>query len=429
MRKLSFLLFSCSLFSTTTFRHEKEQHKVLQEHYVQEVSSSWWGGPSLIGGDNKRKKRLAQNGITSLSSFTTNMVANPIGGKSQGFGYAGSYGLSVNIDLTPAGWKGFSFFSSAVWRTGTSLSQRKIDNQFPVQQVFGSQTVKLNELYFIQTLLNGCLSFKAGRLDAGNDFLTSPLYWRYVNNGFNGNPISIFFNVPFTAYPNSTWGAHLMLKPCKRLSAKFALYNANSEIKKAKYHGVNFTFKNTNGVICITEWCYHVNQEKDDRGMPGNYKVGYFYLTGEEPKFTGGKQRGDPCYYLLFDQMIYRRGAAGSTEGLTPFISLVFAPENRNLFPFFFNCGLVFKGILPNRSDDALNLGYIYGKYSRDHVKVQSGSGMESQNFETIWEINYWIQFNKWFYIAPDLQYVVHPKGMDTPNAFVIGAQIGIDIW
>lgn len=383
-------------------------------------------GSAMIGNHSAFKERMAENGVTILSSFTTDMVGNPVGGDARGFAYAGSYGLSINIDFTPAGWKGFDIFSSAVWRTGTSLSQRKIHNQFPVQQVFGSQTVKLNELYFMQTLLDGQLAFKAGRLDAGNDFFCSPLYWRFVNNGFNGNPISIFFNVPFTAYPNSTWGAYLFFKPYKRLSAKFAVYNANSNIKKNKYHGVNFTFKSTNGVIWITEWCVLVNQEKEDHGMPGNYKAGFFYLTGSEPKFFGGTQQGDPCYYLLFDQMVYRWG---KTQGITPFLSVIYAPPNRNLFPFFFNCGVVCTGPIPNRPNDALNLGYIYGKYSWDQAKVQSRAGIEPQNFESVLELNYWIQFTPWFYIAPDLQYIIHPKGRHIPNAFCIGAQIGINIY
>ncbi|MBU6383197.1 MAG: carbohydrate porin [Verrucomicrobia bacterium] len=418
------LFIVCSVYAAgTSFRGAKEQHDEIEAYYRHE-HRDWWQGSALFGSD-ATKERLAQNGITILSAYTTDMIGNPIGGKARGFAYAGSYGVSIDIKLTQAGLKGFEIFSSAVWRTGTSLSQRKIDNQFPVQQVFGSQTVKLNELYLMQTLLNGNLVFKLGRLDEGNDFLTSPLYWQFVNNGFDGNPISIFFNVPFVAYPNATWGAFLMFKPVRRLSAKFGAYNANSNIQKNKYHGVNFTFKSTNGVIWITEWCVLVNQEPEDHGMPGNYKAGYFYLTGDEPKFTGGKQHGDPCYYLLFDQMIYRREAMT----LTPFISLVFAPPNRNLFPIFFNCGLVWKGPLPKRPNDSINLGYIYGKYSWDQAQVQSQSGIEPQNYETIFELNYWIQFNRWFYIAPDLQYVLHPKGRDTPNAFCIGAQIGINVY
>ncbi len=419
------ILLISSVCSALQFRYEKEQHAVIRQYYQQQERYSWWQGSALFGSNSATKERLAGYGITTLSSFTTDMLGNPVGGKARGFAYAGSYGMSMNVNFDRSGWEGLDLFASAVWRTGTNLSQRKIDNQFPVAQVFGSQTVKLNELYLIQTLLNGNFSLKGGRLDAGNDFFASVLYSRFVNNGFNGNPISIFFNVPFTAYPNSTWGAYLMFKPYKRLSAKFAVYNANSNIKKNKYHGLNFTFKSTNGVIWITEWCFLVNQELCDRGMPGNYKAGYFYLTGDEPKFKGGKQSGDPCYYLLFDQMIYRN----KTKSLTSFTSLIFAPESCNMFPVFFNCGLVFKGPFAKRPDDALNFGYVYGKYSKDLASAQRHSGVAPQNFESILEINYWIQINPWFYIAPDMQYVIHPKGRKTPNAYVIGAQIGISVF
>lgn len=427
-----FLTFSLTLvaadhrISQTSRTRHKEKREFSQKEYE---PTSWWDGRTMTGEWDGRLRRLGQMGITFDAAYATNMVGNPVGGKARGFAYAGSYGLSMNINFDKVGLKDFDIFSSAVWRTGTSLSQRKINNQFPVQQVFGSQTVKLNELFFRKMLYDEKFEIKAGRLDAGNDFLAnSELYARYVNNAFDGNPISIFFNVPFTAYPNSTWGAYVYLKPYKRLSMKYAVFNANNEIKKAKYHGVNFTFKSTNGVIWITEWCALVNQEKDDHGMPGNYKVGYFYLTGDERDFRAGKKSGDQCLYFLFDQMIYRPDPY-SDRGLTPFISLILAPKDRNLFPLFFNGGLVYKGPVASRPDDYVTFGYVYGKYSPDLASSQRSRGVEPQNFETIYELNYWAQINKWFYIVPDIQIVVHPKGLNIPTAFVIGAQIGFDIW
>ena len=412
--------------SQTSRKRHKEKREL---HQAELEPMSWWNGQTMTGDWDGRLRRLGQMGITLDSTFATDIVGNPVGGKTRGFAYAGSYGLSLNINFDRTGWKDLDLFSSAVWRTGTSLSQRKINNQFPVQQVFGSQTVKLNELYIRQMFFNENMEIKAGRLDAGNDFLANgELYSRYVNNGFDGNPISIFFNVPFTAYPNSTWGACLIFKPYKRLSMKYAVFNANSDIKKAKYHGVNFIFKSTNGVIWITEWCALVKQEKEDHGMPGNYKVGYFYLTGDERNFRGVKKSRDQCLYLLFDQMIYRPDA-NSDRGLTPFVSLILAPKNRNLFPLFFNGGLVYKGLFKNRPDDYASFGYIYGKYSSDQAESQRGRGEELQNFETIYELNYWAQINKWFYIVPDFQIVVHPKGLKNPRAYVFGAQIGFDIW
>lgn len=417
------ILFSLAASDARFSQKQLQLHDQMSQYYQNEPTPAldWWHRPYLSGDWNQVRPRLSNLGVTVETSFTTDIVGNPYGGKARGISYAGSYGTSVRIDLEQmVGWKGGQIFSSATWRSGTSLSSKKIGNQFPVQQVYGSQTVKLNELYLRQQLFHDTLEIKAGRLDPCNDFLASPFYGQFVNNGFDGNPISIFFNVPITAYPNATWGAYLYYAPFKRLSTKWAVYNANSYIQKNKYHGINFTFNSTNGVIWITEWCLLVNQEAKDRGMQGNYKVGFFYMTGSKAKFSGGHQSGDPCLYFLFDQMIYRRGGAGSDQGLTPFVAVVLMPQNRNLFPFFLDAGLCYKGIIPSRPDDTASFGYIYGKYSPDQVQA------DPQNFETIYELNYWIQWSPWLSVVPDVQYIVHPKGRDIPNALVIGAQISV---
>ena len=39
-------------------------------------------------------------------------------------------------------------------------------------------------------------SFRAGRIATGDDFLVSPYNYVFVQNGFDGNPVGIFFNSP-----------------------------------------------------------------------------------------------------------------------------------------------------------------------------------------------------------------------------------------
>lgn len=431
MQRIFFLLLLFSSLNAADSRWSqtaKSRHEEMVKLAQEEEAEQKWNKQYMTGSWNGARIKMAKAGVTLSAEYVTDSLGNPSGGAARGFTYTGSFGLSMNFDFTKAGVTGFSLFSSAVWRTGTSLTQRKIHNQFPVQQDFGSQTVKLNELYLMQTFLDQSIILKAGRLDPCNDFLASPLYWYFVNNGFDGNPISVFFNSEITAYPNPTWGAYLMVKPFKRLSAKFAVYNANSYINENKYHGVNFTFKSTNGVIWITEWCALVNQEKEDHGMPGNYKVGFFYQTGSSLKFTGGSQQGDPCLYFLFDQMVYRRGGADSNQGLTPFVALVLMPNNRNLIPLFVEGGLVFKGLFPQRPEDVASFGYIYGKFSTDQAKVQMSHGIEPQNYETILELDYWIQVNPWLAIVPDMQYIIKPRGLHIPNAYVLGFQASFNL-
>lgn len=414
---------------------QRERHEHMQAYFSTKGepypdAHCFWNRTYMTGNWGGVRNTLADVGITFDFSYVTDMLGNPVGGKARGFAYDGSFGASMNVDFTKAGWKGFNLFSSACWRTGTNLSRKKIDNQFTVSQLYGSQTVRLNELYLLQNLFEKRLTLKAGRLDGGNDFLNSPLYWQYVNNAFDGNPVGIFYNVPFTAYPNATWGAVIGTKPWNWLSAKFAIYNANSKIQLNKYHGTNFTFSNTNGVLLMTEWGALINQSPCSHGMPGNYKVGYFYLTGEKEKFSGGEQKGDPGVYFLFDQMIYRQGDPKCDRGLTPFITVLLQPKNRNQFPFFTNGGLVYKGPFGCRPQDVAAFGVAYGRYSPDLARVQRNTGVAPQKAETVLELNYWFQINKWFYVMPDMQYIITPKGVDsTPNAYVIGFQLGLDQW
>ncbi len=392
----------------------------------------------MTGNWNGGRLYLQDHGVSISSSFVTDSLGNPVGGHAHGFAYAGSLGLSLEIDFEKAvGWTGFNFYSSVVWRTGTSLSQTKIHNQFPVQQVYGSQTIKLNELYLQQSFSNQTIALKGGRLDAGNDFLASPLYGEFVSNAFDGNPVAIFNNfASFTAYPNASWGAYLAICPIDSLLFKFAVYNANSKIFLNRYHGLNFTFKSTNGTLWITEWAYLLNPKAMDEGLKGNYKVGFVYQTGNAQNFYDGMVRGDFCYYFLFDQMIYRPNGPGTTQGLTPFISLLFTPKNRNLFPFFCMGGLVYEGLFPSRPKDTTNIGFAYGKYSADLAFIQRVAknngligpfGNQPQTYETVLEFNHWFQVYEWLTITPDIQYIFNPQGYGTiQNAFVLGAQIGI---
>lgn len=431
----SFLFIGFGLFGADHKISQEEplRHDKMIDYFIQEYekikNDSLIERPYMLGTVDGRRCKLAHKGITIGSGYIVNLLGNPVGGERHGFAFTGSYGFSFKKRFDNEGLKGFEIFSSAAWRLGTNLSN-KIGNQFTVSQIWGSETIRLNCLNIAQKLFDKKLIFKLGRLNAGDDFLCSPLYGQYVNNAFDGNPVAIFYNIPFTAYPGATWGAYVEGKPWEWLSAKAACYNANSKIQKNKYHGCNFTFKSTDGVVWITEWAYLNNQAKTSRGLPGNYKIGFFYLTGTKNKYLGGKQQGDPGFYILLDQTIYRPGGKDSKRGLTPFVTFFFQPQNRNLMPFFTNGGLVYRGPFEKRPDDVASFGFVYGSYSNDYSKSQVIKGKPSQSAEAVIELNYWIQLTKWFYIMPDFQYIIRPKGKsDIPNAYVFGAQIGLDNW
>jgi len=372
-------------------------------------TSSILTGKYMTGNWDGWRDVLEDHGIVFGSFFLTECMGNPVGGKARGFTYTGWYGINLDIDFDKAcGWTGFEFFTSMAWRTGTSLTKKKIDNQFQVQEIYGGQTVKLNELYFKETLWDGAFEVKAGRLNGCNDFIASPLYCHFLNLAICGNPVSILYNTAFTDAPFAQWGAYLGFEPHEMVKVKGGVYNGNNNVNLNKYHGVNFTFESTNGVIWITELDLFVNQKQGDR-YPGNFRAGFFYQMANTQIFSGGVG-GDPGYYFQIDQMVY--------DGITPFAAMIFQPKDRNLMPLFLSSGIVFDGLVPSRPKDSFGLAYAYGKFSPD-----LGTG---QNFESLFEANYWFQVNEWFSVIPDAQYILHPKGTDIPNAFCLGFQVGM---
>jgi porin len=389
--------------------------------------------------DSKWHEKLQEKGVNIAASYYIELAGNPIGGKNHGFAHAASVGWALGLDFDKLlNIHGLSFFSSALYRSGSNLSANKIDNQFPVTQLFGGGTIRLNEVYLKETLFDGNFHFKVGHLTGGNDFLSSPFYCEFISNALCGSPISVFFNAPFLAYPFSTWGAYLDFKPSKTVLLKFAVYNNNLGIKANKYHGCNFTFKSTDGAMWMNEWVYLLNQSPNDQGFKGNYKLGGYYQTGQKKLFNGGYQTGNYGLYALFDQMLYRKFGPGTSQGLTLFGSFLFAPPNRNMFPYFFDLALVYKGLFAGRNSDYLSFGMANGNYSSDLRAVQrrakvsgipSPLGDQPQFYETVFELNYWYRFNKYFALTPGIQYVINPKGYGTTsNAVILDMQISIDL-
>ena len=78
--------------------------------------------------------------------------------------------------------------------------------------------------------------------------------------------------------------------------------------------------------------------------------------------------------------------------------------------------GLVYQGLPPNRDRDVTAFCVILGKFSDE---------LDDNGIETVLEINHRFQVGRWFYITPDIQYVINPNGSsDIDDALVLGVEI-----
>ena len=392
---------------------------------------------------------LADQGVVPTLTWVSDMVGNPIGGLRQGFTESENLGLNIAVDLDKfAGWKGATFTVSLSQRSGSSLTKNYIGNQFNVQQVFGGETFRLVNLNVRQELLDGNLVVQLGRMPAGDNFLTSPYYWVFVQNGIDGNPVGIFLNAPgMTAYPTATWGARVLVRPTERTYLNFGFFNGDPTLGLNENHGADFSFRGP--LFFVAEAVWQRNMIQGDAGLPGNYKLGVYYNDGPfqdlaskvlgpaAPAFnvTANPRNGNAGVYALVDQGVLRFGEEGSRRGLGLFGAFLFAPdEEYNTMPFFMNGGMAFRGPFAARPTDFGGIAVIYGRYSGDQRAAQRqlqtvNPSVGVQTHEVALEANYAFRIRDGRVIfQPDVQYIIRPSGTGLiPNALVLGFQLALN--
>ncbi len=385
---------------------------------------SWWTQETASGDWSGVRTGLQKWGVTPNFDYTADMFGNPLGGESNGFAFAHVMEGSLIFDLeTIAGLDGLTFVASGAWATGSSLSEEHVGNIFDTMEIFNGDSLRLVELYLEQSLWDEALTVKAGRVTVGNDFAFSPLYYYYISAAIDENPLSILINTPsFTTDPFAQWGLVGHLKPHEDFYFKAGVFNADPAVQDDDAHGVDFRLNPEDGVLTVAQVGYNATLGSEGRPLPGHYALGFIHdsSTFERLDDPDRSETGNVGLYLMADQMVYREADAKHAQGLIPWAALTIAPQQSiNTLPFAAYGGALYHGLIPGRERDTTGLAVYYGRFSDDLV---------DQSYELVFEANYQLQLTPWFYVTPDVQYVVRPNGTGTiPNALVIGAEVGID--
>jgi porin len=396
----------------------------------------------LLGDWLGLRTELEDWGITPTVTFVSDIAGNPVGGRSQGLTEADNLGLDLFFDLNKiVGLEGGSFLVSMSQRNGESLSAKRVGNVFTIQQVYGGQTFHLIDVDYKQKFLDGRVETSLGRIGAGDDFLVSPYNYLFMQNGFDGNPVGIFFNSPgMTAYPNATWGARIKVKPTQRTYIMGGVYNGDPSIRDIDHNGADMSMNGP--VFVIGEAGYQLNGLPGDSRRLGNYKVGSWYDNSEFTDYnsvglgqSAGTKRGNYGFYTLFDQVLVPFGELDSNRGFGIFGSFMVAPdESVSQMPYFFTAGVACRGIFESRPIDTAGFGIVYGSFSSDLSNAQQREqqldpAVGVQDYETVLEWTYRFNFRKGaVFFQPDLQYVINPGGTGQINdALVLGCQLGIN--
>lgn len=399
----------------------------------------------LTGDWNGARERWSEAGVTVKLNYTAEPMFNVQGGEIRGGTYAHNLALDTRLDLERlVGLARTSLLIKLSKRDGDSVSSRFVapsegGNTFTVQELYGGQTVKLANVQFNTRLLDGRLDLAYGRLVANDDFLRSDHYCQFVNNAFCGSPKAVFLHDPFTftAYPLATWGARLRYDtPARDWTLQAALYDGDPEGKEGEPgrrghndHGLSWGVGN-NGVTLAAELHYHRHRDADT-ALPGVYKLGGFYLTGDYADLSRASPAtvsGNGMLWLLAEQMLYR-ATPGSPRGLSAFGVLVFSlTDEANQLSRYANAGLVYEGLFAARPRDRTGLAVAVGWYGDAWNQGLAAAGLPKKREEVAIELNHGFVLGRGILFQPDLQYLIRPGGTGgIDNALLVGARISID--
>ncbi len=399
----------------------------------------------LTGSWGGARDSMKAAGVSINLNYATETAGNVSGGEKIGWEYADNIALDLRFDLDRiVGFGGTTFLVKMSQRDGLSVSNRFIapsegGNAFPVQELYGGQTFKLVNVQLTTQLLDRRLDLAYGRIVANDDFLRSDLYCQFLNNSFCGSPKPVFYQNPFTftAYPLATWGLRARYDTkAGDWTFQGAVYDGDPQGMKGDPsaagradHGTWWGFGN-NGVTVAGEVHYHVNRNSD-KALPGVYKVGGYYLTGQFQDLrtgTNATTAGNSMLWLLADQML-TRAEPGSSRGLSAFGAVVLSLTDRtNPMKSYFNVGLIYEGLFCARPRDKTGLAVTTGWYGGNYNDGRAVDGLLSKSYEAVFELNHLFLVGAGIGLQPDVQYVLRPAATGAiDNALVVGAKVSID--
>ncbi len=397
---------------------------------------AWLDDPrrkTLTGDWGGTRNALALEGITLRGHYIAEFAANPVGGLAQGAAYAHQVDAGADLDLGRlVGLSGGGLHVTFTERTGYSLSQSFIGNIISVQEIFGSgQNVRLAELAYTQSLLDGRLESRVGWIHASDDFSTSPLYCYFQNNGLCGQ-IATVINSGFTIFPTGSWGGRVKAKPVGDVYVQAGVYEVNPTLSLAA-NGFKLGTSGATGVVLPVELGWQ--PEVGPAGLPGRYRVGGYYDTSEAP-YLGSPVGGPPStvvgrwgFWVQGDQMLHRPSPE-SPRSLWAFAVFGYAAPATALLQTYWQVGLVKKGTFAGRDRDSIGLAVNSSWISSAQVAAQYQANAlvpgstAVQSSETTIELNYRLQPAPYVSLMPNVQYVIQPNGLSSiGNALVFGLQ------
>jgi porin len=395
------------------------------------------------------RKTLADRGIAYSFIYTNDVLSNLRGGLRRGTIDQGKLEGILNVDLEKlAGWSGLKFFANGFYIHNTGRIRRDyVGGINTIAAIEAHPTVRLSEIWLEQQLAGGPLSVRIGQLAADAEFFFSDLSTLFLQSDW---PTIAAVNLPSggAAYPLSTPGIRLKAEASNDVTLLLAVLNGDpagpgpGDEQLRNRYGLNFRVNDP--AFVIGEAQIRANQGAQDTGLARAVKFGGWTHLGRfndyrfdniglplaDPASSGtpARHHGNWGLYAILDQQLYRLPGGGPDSGVSVFARVSASPSDRSLVSLYADGGIVFRGLIPGRPNDAFGASMIYAQFSNgvrgfDRDLAQLAGGGIVRDYEANLEFTYRAEIVPGWTVQPNLQFIWHPGGDASRDATVIGAR------
>ena len=351
-----------------------------------------------------------ENPLLIEANYTGEGVANFSGGIKSGTAYSGMANIYVTFDTEKSKlWKGGTFFLNMANTHGCTPSATLIGDYQVESNIEAGNHSFLQEFWYQQKIKSLLLTI--GLQDMNVDLANTENGAVYRNSSFGIMPV-ISSDVSVPIFPLTALGVTVEWDITKDTHWISAAYDgAITDFDKNPYN-VEWNLCKKDGVLIASELQQDIQLYNE---LNGTLKLGGYYHTHKLQDDNGGKSTSNYGIYAIADQTIIK---TSETKETSVFVQCGYNPNKYVQNSFYLGGGINQYGI-GQRKKDILGMAFAHAVFTTDGLKP-----------ETAFELTYKTVFTDYFYLQPDIQYVIHPAGtgVNLKNAFAAAIRFGLKI-
>lgn len=352
--------------------------------------------------DNDSTKQASPFLFTA--SYIGENVFNLSGGIKTGYNYLGFANLNLTFDTEKAGlWKHGVFFINAANTHGKTPSENLFGDLQIASNIEAGNHTYLQELWYRHRLEK--VELTVGLQDMNAEFANTENGGLFLNSSF-GIPPTFSLNLHAPIFPLTSLGITAKWQISDRFIWLNGVYDGTPTDFGKNPYNINWQFKKGDGILGVSEMQY-LSQNKQ---RPGTYKLGIFAHNHIiERTFSNLPDSLDTNtwgLYGIIDQQIWQL----NNKKINGFLQIGYSPSEVSANDFYLGAGMNFTGFLCKAHDDELGIAIAHA-----HLAHANDS-------ETAIEITWHKPLLRYFYLQPDIQYIIHPSGKNSGLKNVLAA-------